>query len=325
MRLCFKGENMNNKLATPLVILLAGLILLTIISPANAGVLGTPTWIMPKWHNVTDAYLGPVGDAYITGDTWMLNIWIRNDQYNSSDINRVTVDVRVVNIAVWFDWNKFYNTTEDVTVKFGDNYLFTITGVTENTTIASNLFTHTYKVYIDFTFTTQSGGTTMTAYGTWIWTPFTTFAVLTEDQYDANDLATKYSNMEDDVDSYVDNYAESLGLYLQAQEKAMMADKAYSQGDFSGAKTLYGDGIDLLTQAMATYTTKETAFENAELNMTQGRADAEEANATARLIEANGLANSMVINAVALVFFGLGFIIFGIAAVFYARKHTQPA
>jgi hypothetical protein len=131
--------------------------------------------------------------------------------------------------------------------------------------------------------------------------------------------------MEDDVDSYVDDYAESLSLYFQAEEKATMAAKAYGQGDFSGAKALYEEAITLLTQALTTYTTKETAFEKAEVDMAQGRADAEKANATARLIEANGLANSMIINAIALVFFGLGFMIFGIAAVFYARKHTQPA
>jgi hypothetical protein len=316
---------MSRKLATPLVMLLVGFALMAAITPANAGVLGTPTWITPKWHNRTDAYLGSVGDAYITGDNWMLNIWVRNEEYNSTVAPRETVSVRVVNVSIWFDWNMFYNTSKDVTIKYGESYLFTITGVTENATIASNLFTHAYKVYIDFTFTTQSGGTTMTAYGTWTWTPSSTFAVLTQDQYDAEELATKYANLEDDVDSYVDDYAESQNQYLQAEEKATMAGRAYNQGDFSGAKTLYEEAITLLTQALTTYTTKQTAFEKAELDMAQGMADAEKANASARLIEANGLANSMIINAVALVFFGLGFIIFGIAAVFYARKHTQPS
>ncbi len=60
------------------------------------------------------------------------------------------MDARVYSIAVWFDWNKFYNTTLDVTVKYGENYLFTINGTTEQISIASNLFTHSYKVYVEF-------------------------------------------------------------------------------------------------------------------------------------------------------------------------------
>lgn len=316
---------MSKKLATPLVMLLVGFALMAIIAPANAGVTGTPTWITPVWHNRTDACLGTVGDAYITGSDWMLNIWVRNEEYNSTVAPRETVSVRVVNIAVWFDWNMFYNTSKDVTIRYGDSYLFTIKGVTENTTLASNLFTHGYKVLIEFTFTTQSGGTTMTAYGTWTWTPSSTFAVITQDQYDAEKAAARYADLEDDVDSYVDEYAESFNQYLQATEKATMANRAYRQGEFSTAKTLYEDAANLLTQALTTYTAKETAFENAELDMIQAQIDAEEANASARLIEANGLANAMVMNAVALIFFGLGFIVFGIAAVFYARKHTQPA
>ncbi|MEM4704671.1 MAG: hypothetical protein QXJ02_06360, partial [Candidatus Bathyarchaeia archaeon] len=88
---------MNKKLATPIVILLVGFALTAVIRPAQAGVIGTPTWIRPVWHNKTDAFLGAVGDAYITGEEWMLNIWVRNEEYNSTTPPRETVSVTVKN------------------------------------------------------------------------------------------------------------------------------------------------------------------------------------------------------------------------------------
>ncbi|MEW6505971.1 MAG: hypothetical protein AB1457_18620, partial [Chloroflexota bacterium] len=154
-------------------------------------------------------------------------------------------------------------------------------------------------------------------------------AVLSQDQYDAMAASQNYADFEDEVDGIVDDYAESYGLYIQAEQEAGTASTLYRQGDFTGALSHYNTAMTTLNQSYAVAKSKDMQYDElefkgsqAEVDMYIAEADAVSANATARLIEANALAQAMVMNSVALMFFGLGFMFFGLAAIVYANKRA---
>ncbi|MEM2104928.1 MAG: hypothetical protein QXV21_00425 [Candidatus Bathyarchaeia archaeon] len=315
------------------IISLVIIMCISFAAPASAGITSL-TWIKPVWKNKTglnaDPFLGDVSVAYIENTTWILNIWVRNTERNATND---PVDIAVKKIAVWFDWNKFYNTTiSDILIKYNSDYLFTINGTTELTTIASNLFTHRYRIYVEFEYTTMSGGLPVTVKGTWTYDG-DRFAVLTQAQYDASQASWEYSFLKGTVSTYVDDYAESYSLYVQAETEANTALYCYTQGDFNASLQHYQAAIDLIKQAWTVYIGIKTEYDQNRLNKDkadadklQAEANAINANATARLIEANALAQAMVINAVALAIFGLGFMFFGLAAIVYAwKKPKTPA
>ncbi|MEM3577868.1 MAG: hypothetical protein QXX51_05360 [Candidatus Bathyarchaeia archaeon] len=309
------------------IISLAIILCISFVAPASAGITSL-TWIKPVWKNRTDPFLGSVDIAYIENTTWIINIWVRNTERNATGH---PVDITVKNIAVWFDWNKFYNTTKDVLIKYNDEYLFTINGTTELTTIASNLFTHRYRIYIEFEYTTVSGGVPATVKDSWTYDG-DRFAVLTQTQYDVSQASWEYSLLKSTVSTYVDDYAESFSLYVQAETEANTALYSYTQGEFNVSLQHYQTAINLIKQAWTVYIGIKAEYDENKLNKDKAEADALQAeanainaNATARLIEANALAQAMVINAVALAIFGLGFMFFGLAAIVYAwRKPKAP-
>ncbi|MEM3695200.1 MAG: hypothetical protein QXJ11_04500 [Candidatus Bathyarchaeia archaeon] len=316
-----------------IAIISLAMLCISFVAPVSAGITSPPTWIKPVWKNKTglsaDPFLGDVSVAYIENTTWTLNIWVKNTERNATGH---PVDITVKNIAVWFDWNKFYNTTINVLIKFNDEYLFTVSNTTESTTIASNFFTHRYRIYIEFEYTTVSGGVPATIKGSWTYDG-DRFAVLTQAQFNASQASWEYSFLKNTVSTYVASYAESYSLYVQAETEANTALYYYTQGEFNASLQHYQTAINLIKQAWTVYVGIKAEYDEnklnkdkAEANKLQAEANALNANATARLIEANALAQAMVINAVALAIFGLGFMFFGIAAIVYAwRKPKAPA
>jgi hypothetical protein len=312
---------MKKTLAALLVLLLIGLVSLSTIHPAQADI-NSVTWIKPAWKGITDNFLGDVSVAYVEGSTWTLNIRVDNYELNSTWHH---MDARVYRIAVWFDWNKFYNTTLDVTVKYSENYLFTISGTTEQTSIASNLFTHSYKVYAEFEDVKNA-----TEKRTWGPTSGDQFAVLSQEQYDSPLARENFWNSYYRVSSYVNAYAESLSLRVQAEKESDMADMYYEHGEFSSAVEHYNTASNLLDQSFTAYTSRKSEYDDLNLNSTKADLDkklaeteAIKANATATETLASATATATLISSFGFVFFGLGFIIFGVAAMMYARR--KPA
>lgn len=316
---------MKKKLAVLLVSLLIGLVSLSTIRPVQAYITGSPTWVKPAWKSVSDSFLGYVNVAYIEDTEWILNVRVYNDETNST---WHPMDATVYRIAVWFDWNQFYNTTLDVTVKYGKNHLFTINGTTEQTSTASNLFTHSYKVYVEYEISYKQGGASVTEKRTWQYSMGTSgFAVLSQEQYDSKLANANFWLLYGRVVSYVPMYAESLSLLFQADEESDMANMYYGQGEFSSALQHYNTALNLLNQSFAVYTSKMAAFNDISLNDTKADLDkklaeteAIKANATATQTLAGAIATATLINSFAFVFFGLGFIIFGVAAVIFVRR-----
>jgi len=302
-----------------IVISLTMILCISFVAPASAGIVGSPDWINPVWENRSDPFLGSVDIAYIENTTWTFRVWVRNTVTNTTGH---PMDITVKNIAVWFDWNKFYNSTPNVLIKYNDEYLFIISNTTESTTTASNLFTHRYRIYIEYEYTTVSGGTPAIIKGSWRYDG-DRFAVLTQTQFNAAQAAWEYSLLKDYVRTYVDDYAESFSLYIQAEMEANKALLHYMQGAFSASLQSYQTAIDLINQAWTVYVGIKAEYDQNKLNKEKAEIDAINANNTARLIEANALAQSMIINAVALAIFGLGFMFFGVAAIVYAWRKPK--
>ena len=306
-------------------ILVASLVLLVLLvsvsnlSQVQAKIDGAPVWIKPMWKDkLNDSYFRvDVPIAYVAGSTWTLNVKVLNDATNSTGYH---LDARVYRIAVWFDWNKFYNATVNVNMKYGDTYLFTVSNVTEQTSIASNLFLHSYKVYVEYEITYESGGGTIIEKMTWGPKSYSGYAVLSPEQYNSAEASKNYADFKDMVKDYVDDYAESHDLYIQTEREAKEGATSYSKGEFSSALEHYNTSLSLLTQSWMRYTTIKAEDDSIKLDMKQAELDAMKANTTATLVQANAVATATVINAVGFAFFGIGFIFFGIAAIFYARR-----
>ena len=316
-RTAIEGRFMRKILAISLVLLIV-LVSMSNVRIAQADIEDV-TWIKPAWKNiVNDPYFGVnVPIAYITGSTWILNVKVKNDATNSTGAH---MTARVYRIAVWFDWNKFYNTTLNVSIKYDDTYLFTVSNVTEQTSIASNLFLHSYKVYVEYEITYESGGGTIIEKMTWGPKSYSGYAVLSPEQYNSAEASKNYADFKDMVKDYVDDYAESHDLYIQTEREAKEGATSYSKGEFSSALEHYNTSLSLLTQSWMRYTTIKAEDDSIKLDMKQAELDAMKANTTATLVQANAVATATVINAVGFAFFGIGFIFFGIAAIFYARK-----
>jgi hypothetical protein len=333
-----KGVSMKKQLTALFIIATISLASLAAIHPANAA-LDSISWLKPVWKNrigaSADPFLGDISVAYVTGSTWMLNIVVTNQEYNSTDpANRIPVTVNVTKAAVWFDWDTFYNTTINTLVKFGNSSVYTISGTTEQTPITANLFTHSYKIFVDFEFWTMKDGENRTVKS--FWGPYsgTKFAVLSEEQYDSWQAGQNYQAFKTDVQNTVNKYNESMGLMIQAGQEATAGSNAYNQGDFTDSLSHYNSAMSLLNQSYTIAKSKGMQLDElylkkaqAELDHANAEIDAIEANATARRIEAQAMANAMMMNSVALIFFGLGFMFFGLAAIVYANKKgpKQPA
>jgi len=315
---------MKKTFETSLILLLVGMILMSTIHLAHAAIapIDSVAWFKPAWKGKTDSVLGAVSVAYITNSQWMLKFEAKNNEYNSTDPNKVAVDVTVKNIAVWFDWNKFYNTTVNMSIKWNSSYIFIVNGTTEQTSIASNLFTHKYKIYVDYEFSSKVAGATATLKKTWTYVPSAGFAwvVLSQQQYDAAQTAQNYADFDNMVKNHVDDYAESFDLYVKAEMENSAAELYYNQCDFSSALQHYNTAFGLLNQSWTSYTSIKKEYDNTALEDKKADVDLKKANATATLIEANAIASSTIINSFAFILFGLGFMFFGIAAIFYARR-----
>jgi hypothetical protein len=329
-----EGRTMKRTIVTLLVTSIACFLLLSTARSAQAQVTDGITrieWLkdVRSWKGTTDLYLGFVNFSYITGSQWILNIYVTNTEEN---VTHYLLDVAVYRIGVWFDWNMFYNTTFDppVTIKNGSSYLFSVNNTTESALTASNLFTHDYKVYVEFEVSYLSNGASITEERTWTFSGVR-FAVLSQDQYDAAQAAQKYLDFKAMVGTTVTNYTDSLGLMFQAEQEYKAGRTSYIEGDFSGAGQHYNAAYSLLSQSWTTYMSKQTELDDIRINQSQAnldmilaQIDAVKANTTATLVEANAIATATVVNSIGFALFGLGFMFFGVAAIFYARR-PKPA
>jgi hypothetical protein len=320
-----EGKNMKREIVILLTAILVGFVALSSTRPVNANIRDHD-WVKPALRGGTDQYLGPISVGYVTGTTWTLNVAMTNDATNTTLHH---LDARISKIAVWFDWNKFYNTSLDVLIRYGDSRLFTVSGTTEDVAVASNMFTHNYTIYVDYKVSyISSSHVSVTEDRTWSTTTHGGFAVLSQDQFASRLAAQNFIRYHANLPATgpgVNDFAESMSLRLQAILENRTAESYYTRGEFSSALVSFNNAISLLNQSRSTYVSKHTVIEAGNLNRTLAEIDAIKANATATRTLSQATANAALVNSFAFILFGLGFIFFGIAAILFVRKGPKPS
>jgi len=320
-------------------IALVTLISMALISPVLAAVtVSSPLWLSPAFKGTDAFYGGPAVVAYKTGSTANLALTV-----DHNDVPRANISA----VKVWFDWGVNYTST-DVSVtspiqlnSTNPKRVFTIGFTVPATTVASNLFKHSYIIYIEQVNATTGSKKIVATYTS---ATYTDFVVYSSDQADARDLNQK-------VDLYTDpgfTSAEANVLWEKGTDEASRGDTFYSVAEFASAKTSYQNAINLYESAYTAETTyaqdyraSQTAENNASANYFSAlasaaskEADAAMKEADARAVEANATktqaeaamrqADAALTNAYGWFSLGIGWVLIGIGVIVYGLRKPKP-
>jgi len=326
---------MKRILLAVLLCTLAATLTCTSIRPAKAWI-DTVNWI-GEYHYY-DPYWGAFNlRTFEEGTTAQLAVRVYNNW---------GYDLNVSAVIVYMDWNLNYSSTQvsdtNPSVMPPVTYrTFLITFTVPDVTTASNLYSHSYTVYVNYvnaTGHTHNFGVPSTY--------SSGFYVYSNEQKECMRLY-------DELQAMFDTYGASPGFdsneaYVMWREGYMLQQLAYNAhkyGAFTDAMNYYDDALDKMNTALGTeadydleweqygdandrewdaiYMAEEQAYVlnmEAEANATIMEAEAIATNASARTT----LAQAALTQSYAWIVFGIGFIVFGIAAVVWANKRSRP-
>jgi hypothetical protein len=315
------------------VLFVVTLSLIATVGPAEAGVQSPVHWIDQVFRG-SDPFYGTNVNAYESGSTAKVVFRLYNDYYVWPSYRTVNVSA----VRVWFDWNQNYSVAYATPLQVGalQTQAFTISFTVPNTTTASNMYYHTWKIYVEHVNATT--GTTKIV-SKWTYNPsFPStdyyFAVYSTDQADATALYEELNAKIASAPSF-SSYEAQQFWSKTVTERNIGRDIYHQYGDFADAKTHYQAGLDNFDQAM----TAETAYDEARdslyiegqeasIRSYNASAEATVTEANAAMIEANAsatTADAILNQSYAWILFGIGFIIMGLAALVYAYKKPQAA
>ncbi len=294
-------------------LILAALLSTSAISPAQA-YIEEWTWLPPfviRGYDSMFYYEYIVG--YEVGSTASLNVLVENDLWPYDVIMNVSA------VKIGFDWNINYSSNEasvtnPVQLSPWETHTFKISFTVPSTTVASNMWTHTYTVYVEWV--NATGGPV----GSWARDWYTyKFAVYSADQVNAVDLLSEYQALRSSYPPYYFSNTNASLLATQAGPQASMGEVLYERGDFAGARTKIQTALDLYNLAFAIEGDWGTTYQEAELNVIQMEAEAYSMEAEAAMLTAN----AVMIQSYALLLFGGAAMLFGAAAVIYAIRKPK--
>ena len=325
---------MKRILLAALLCTLAATMLLTSVRPAIADI-DSMNWI-GEFHYYDPYWSSYSLRAFEEGTIAQLAVRV----YNSWGY-----DLNVSAVIVYMDWNLNYSSTQvsdtNPSVMSPFTYrTFLITFTVPDVTVASNLYSHSYTVYVDHINATGH------AHGYDYWQVSSGFYVYSNEQKECMRLY-------DEVQAMFSTYGSSPGFsaneaYVMWREGYMLQQLAYNAhryGSFTDAMTYYDDALDKMNTALGIeadydleweqywdandrawediYMAEEQAYVlnlEAGANATIMEADAIATNASARTT----LAQAALTQSYAWIVFGIGFIVFGVAAVVWANKRPRP-
>jgi hypothetical protein len=267
------------------------LIISAAVLPAY-GNIESVNWIAPLVQN-HDSFYGETVTGYQAGSTAEFVIGVRNTLYS--------VNMNVSSIKIWFDWgtnytdnNPTYNASSPQAI--GENLLhvFTVSFDLPDNTIASNLVTHDYVIYVE---DVNASGSVIHYYS-WFGS---NFAVFSSAQADAWNLL-KQMDQYDFHPTFLTSQAKQ--QLLQAQIALNLGDTAYGDGDFNGAVSYYTNASGLIQSAYSSEYDKSLQFENALLGMAQGAVN---------MLNMMGIGYTL---------FGIGFFFMGIGVLVYLVRKS---
>ncbi len=325
---------MKRTLLAVLLCTLVATLACTSIRPAKAWI-DTVNWI-GEYHYY-DPYWGDYyRRAFEEGTTAQLAVRV----YNNWGYN-----LNVSAVIVYLDWNQNYSSTQvsdtSPSVMPAFTYqTFLITFTVPDVTTASNLYSHSYTVYVDYVNATghkHNFDTNSYSSG---------FYVYSNEQKECMRLYDELQAMFDTYGSspYFDSNNASV-MWREGYMLYQLASDAHRYGSFVDAMNYYDNALDKMNTALgleadydlwweqyydadsqawdALYLAEEAAYVlnlEAEANATIMEGEAIATNASAR----NTLAQAALTQSYAWIVFGIGFIVFGVAAVVWANKRPRP-
>lgn len=281
-----------------LATMMMGFALLSTANFAHASITGH-NWFGAVIKDQTDSFLGYVSAGYRAGSSARLVVNVNNHLTNRQ--------MNISAVKVWFDWGINYTSTEaNITnvyvIPTGTSHLFTVTFTVPDTTIASNLVKHSYKIYVEDVNATSGSKKQLNSNG-----PLdgSNFAVLSDAQATAIE-----TNREIDKYSGYGMFITAKGreLSLIASGTRNLGYNAYQRGDFSGAAANYQEALKLYQYAWSNETDSVSGFEQAFKDL---------------MISGQGTLNMVGLGYIT---FGIGWVFIGIGVIIYAvRKPKAPA
>ena len=283
-----------------MLLALVTLVLLSTLGSANA-TIESYNWIGPLIKNERDDFYGDYVTGYKTGSTATLVVNVRNHLPKNMNVSAVIVS---------FDWGKNYtsaevNSTNVFAIKPGEAHVFTVVFTVPDTTVASNLVMHNYKIYVDDVNATT--GAKKLLYNN---SPrsLSNFVVFSSTQADAKGTERELGNY--DWSSTIPYYfltGEAKELYILAKGAKTQGYNAYVKGDFVTAASRYQDALDKIEMAWANETAVYSGFETS---------------LKALVDSGQGMLNMV---GYGYTLFGIGFIFMGIGVLVYlVRKSGTP-
>jgi len=292
----------------PLFVAIVSLLALATLVPVYADITDK-TWLGTTYTGRDDYYDYDV-KAYESGTTAILAITVRN--WEGFDIN-------VTSVYVTFDWDATFtstqaSTTNPETLEDHEVRVFFINFQVPNTTIASNLYRHSYTIVVEYSYPNATN-------------PFQIltgeydyfgddFVVYSADQADAMNLVGIIGRFSP-PSPYGWSSVRAQILWNRAMNETNSGQAYYRQGDFQAAKERFSTALDHINQAWNAEEAYLTVME--ELNIRQIEANIKNLDSMANFF--NGLSTMWIL-------FGIGGILFSIGYIMkwsvHARRHSKP-
>jgi hypothetical protein len=283
------------KISNVILSALALLLIIAAVLPAH-GSIQSVNWIAPLVNNQYDSFYGTTVTGYQAGSTATFVISVNNDLFS--------VNMNVSSIKIWFDWgtnytdkNPTYNASSPYAIAPDLQHVFTISFDLPDNSIASNLVTHNYVIYVEDVNATGSVIHYYSQFGS-------NFAVFSSDQADCKNLLKQMNEYNFNLVFMTSQAKQTL---LQANIASDLGDSAYQNGDFGGAVGYYTNASSLIQKAYSNEYDKTLQFENALLGLAQSGVN---------MLNMIGIGYTL---------FGIGFFFMGIGVLVYlVRKSGAP-
>ena len=301
---------MGLKMKKPLFVAIVFLLALATLIPVYADITGW-TWLGTTYTGWDD-YHNDYVNAYGSGTTAVLAVTVENEEGHN---------ITVTSVHVNMDWDDTYESTQvsatnPEILDDDDVRVFFIDFEVPNTTIASNLFTHSYKIVVEYFYYPNETDPTVTKTGKYTSPVGEDLVVYSADQADAVNLMRIIAEFSQPSPPDWDSVRAQI-LWNRAMNETCNGEEYYRQGEFPKAKQQFSTALDHINQAWNAEEAYLTIME--ELQIRQIEADIRSLDSMSNFF--NGLSTMWIL-------FGIGGILFGIGYIVkwtvHARKHSKP-
>lgn len=296
------------------VLLLSALISAPITVHGQAGPSFTYSW-RGATYTGNDPFYNATVYAYEESTTAILSITIKAD----------TAQLNVSNVRVVFDWaDGTYNGTHADKVISAENLLIippqysSIVGISftvPSTSIASNLYLHSYTIIVEHLNATSSPTKTLQPITEFAYD----FAVYSADQADARDLYDRVQTVKTPTANFSSSKAKI--LVYKAENETSTGDMYYTRGNFAGAKAHYDATLALYNSAYVAEETYSVKSEDLEIELLE--AQIRNTESWTSMVFSSGIA--LTLFGVTAVLFGIGYIIKQLAVLKKAGQKAATA